>query len=114
MAKPPSTQIVAPVTKSEARDAKKTAAPAHSSGLPQRPARNEENNQRVMSELQALGVPALAVKVDVSARGELQPALKKVEETLALLFGNPVFDCNNCPRRLEKFTGKLDSSTLPR
>jgi 2-deoxy-D-gluconate 3-dehydrogenase len=45
-------------------------------------ARNEEKNQRVMSELQALGVPALAVKVDVSARGELQPALKKVEETL--------------------------------
>jgi NAD(P)-dependent dehydrogenase (short-subunit alcohol dehydrogenase family) len=35
-----------------------------------------------MSELQALGVPGLAVKVDVSARGELQPALKKVEETL--------------------------------
>jgi 2-dehydro-3-deoxy-D-gluconate 5-dehydrogenase len=45
-------------------------------------ARNEEKNQRVMSELQALGVPALAVKVDVSARGELQSALKKVEETL--------------------------------
>ena len=45
-------------------------------------ARNEEKNQRVMSELQALGVPGLAVKVDVSARGELQPALKKVEETL--------------------------------
>jgi len=44
-------------------------------------ARNEEKNQRVMSELQALGVPALAVKV-VSARGELQSALKKVEETL--------------------------------
>ena len=35
-----------------------------------------------MSELQALGVAALAVKVDVSARGELQPALEKVEETL--------------------------------
>jgi 2-dehydro-3-deoxy-D-gluconate 5-dehydrogenase len=45
-------------------------------------ARNEEKNQRVMSELQSLGVAALAVKVDVSARGELQPALKKVEETL--------------------------------
>ena len=45
-------------------------------------ARNEEKNQRVMSELQPLGVAALAVKVDVSARGELQPALKKVEETL--------------------------------
>ena len=45
-------------------------------------ARNEEKNQRVISELQALGVAALAVKVDVSARGELQPALEKVEETL--------------------------------
>jgi 2-dehydro-3-deoxy-D-gluconate 5-dehydrogenase len=45
-------------------------------------ARNEEKNQRVISELQALGVAALAVKVDVSARGELQPALEKVEQTL--------------------------------
>src|SRR5580704_11308721 len=38
MEQPPSTQMVAPVTKSEARDAKKTAVPAHSSGLPKRPA----------------------------------------------------------------------------
>ena len=45
-------------------------------------ARNEAKNQRVMSELQALGVRALTVRVDVSARGELQPALEKVEETL--------------------------------
>jgi NAD(P)-dependent dehydrogenase (short-subunit alcohol dehydrogenase family) len=45
-------------------------------------ARNEEKNQRVMSELQALGVAALAVRVDVAERGELQPALEKVEETL--------------------------------
>jgi 2-dehydro-3-deoxy-D-gluconate 5-dehydrogenase len=45
-------------------------------------ARNEEKNQRVMSELQALGVAALAVRVDVAARGELQPAMEKVEETL--------------------------------
>src|SRR5271156_3135717 len=45
-------------------------------------ARNEEKNQGVLSELQPLGVAALAVKVDVSARGELEPALKKVEETL--------------------------------
>ena len=34
-------------------------------------ARNEEKNQRVMGELQALGVAALAVRVDVAARGEL-------------------------------------------
>lgn len=45
-------------------------------------ARNEEKNERVMGELQALGVPALALKVDVAVRGQLQPALEKVEETL--------------------------------
>jgi 2-dehydro-3-deoxy-D-gluconate 5-dehydrogenase len=45
-------------------------------------ARNEEKNQRVMDELKELGVPALAVKVDVSVRGQLQPAFEKVEKTL--------------------------------
>ena len=45
-------------------------------------ARNEEKNQRVTTELHALGVPALAVKTDLAARGQLQPALEKVEETL--------------------------------
>jgi hypothetical protein len=37
MEKPPSMQMVAPATKSDARDAKKTAVPGHSSGLPKRP-----------------------------------------------------------------------------
>ena len=45
-------------------------------------AHNEEKNQRVLGELQALGVPALAVRVDVTERGQLQPALEKVEEAL--------------------------------
>ena len=45
-------------------------------------ARNEEKNQRVMGELQALGVRALAVRVDVTERGQLQPGLEKVEEML--------------------------------
>jgi 2-deoxy-D-gluconate 3-dehydrogenase len=45
-------------------------------------ARNEEKNQRVLGELQALGVRALAVRVDVTERDQLQPALEKVEETL--------------------------------
>lgn len=45
-------------------------------------ARNEEKNQHVISEIQALGVAALAVKVDVSVREELRPALAKVEEAL--------------------------------
>ena len=45
-------------------------------------ARNEEKNQRVMGELQAMGVRALAVRVDVTERLQLQPALEKVEEAL--------------------------------
>ena len=45
-------------------------------------ARNEEKNQRVIGELQVLGVRTLAVRVDVAERGQLQPALEKVEETL--------------------------------
>jgi len=45
-------------------------------------ARNEEKNQRILDELQALGVRALAVRVDVTERGQLQPALEKVEEAL--------------------------------
>jgi 2-deoxy-D-gluconate 3-dehydrogenase len=45
-------------------------------------ARNEEKNERVMDELHALGVPALAVKIDLAERGQLQPALDKVEKEL--------------------------------
>ncbi|HVQ20538.1 MAG TPA: SDR family oxidoreductase, partial [Terrimicrobiaceae bacterium] len=45
-------------------------------------ARNEEKNQCVWSELHALGVPTFAMRVDVTARGQLQSALEKVEETL--------------------------------
>src|ERR1700750_1587908 len=45
-------------------------------------ARNEEKNQRVMGELQAMGVRALAVRVYVTERLQLQPALEKVEEAL--------------------------------
>jgi 2-dehydro-3-deoxy-D-gluconate 5-dehydrogenase len=45
-------------------------------------ARNEEKNQRVMRELQPLGVAALSVRVDIASREELPPALAKVEETL--------------------------------
>jgi 2-deoxy-D-gluconate 3-dehydrogenase len=45
-------------------------------------ARNEEKNQRVLDELNGLGVPALALRIDITERGQLQPALEKVEETL--------------------------------
>ena len=36
----------------------------------------------MLGELKALRVPTLALKVDVAARGQLQPALEQVEPTL--------------------------------
>src|ERR1700730_1365403 len=45
-------------------------------------ARNEEKNQRVLDELEELGVRALALRIDVTERGQLQLALEKVEEAL--------------------------------
>ena len=44
--------------------------------------RNDEKNQQVLAELKAIGVPSLAMKVDVSHRDELEPALEKVESEL--------------------------------
>jgi NAD(P)-dependent dehydrogenase (short-subunit alcohol dehydrogenase family) len=41
--------------------------------------RNDEKNQRVLAELKAIGVPSIAVKVDVTNRDGLQPALDRVE-----------------------------------
>jgi 2-deoxy-D-gluconate 3-dehydrogenase len=43
--------------------------------------RNDEKNQRVF-RLQAIGVPSVAVKVDVTNRAGLAPALNKVESEL--------------------------------
>jgi 2-deoxy-D-gluconate 3-dehydrogenase len=44
--------------------------------------RNDEKNQRVLSELKAIGVPSLAVRVDVTDRAGLEPALHRVESEL--------------------------------
>lgn len=44
--------------------------------------RNEEKNQKVLSELKAIGVPAMAAKVDVTKRAGLEPALNSVESEL--------------------------------
>ena len=44
--------------------------------------RNGEKNRQVLSELRALGVPSLAVQLDVTNRAGLEPALKKVESEL--------------------------------
>lgn len=45
-------------------------------------ARNEEKNQRVVGELEALGVPGVAVKTDVADRSQLPSALQEVEKKL--------------------------------
>ena len=47
--------------------------------------RNDEKNHRVLSELKAIGVPSLALKVDVTNRAGLEPALKKVESELGCI-----------------------------
>jgi 2-deoxy-D-gluconate 3-dehydrogenase len=44
--------------------------------------RNEQKNQRVLSELKKIGVPSIAVKVDMTDRAGLEPALQKVEAEL--------------------------------
>src|ERR1700690_131192 len=46
---------------------------------------NDEKNQRVLSELKAIGVHSMAVKVDVTNRASLEPALNKVERELGSL-----------------------------
>src|ERR1700746_3234841 len=45
-------------------------------------ARNEEKNQQVLAELKSIGVPSMALKVDMTNRAGLQPALNQVESEL--------------------------------
>jgi 2-dehydro-3-deoxy-D-gluconate 5-dehydrogenase len=47
--------------------------------------RNDEKNQRVLSELNAIGRPSMAMKLDVTDRASLEPALNKVERQLGSL-----------------------------
>jgi 2-dehydro-3-deoxy-D-gluconate 5-dehydrogenase len=45
-------------------------------------ARNEERNRAVLDELRALGAARMAVKLDVTDRGSLAPAMEQVERAL--------------------------------
>ena len=45
-------------------------------------ARNEERNRDTLAELEQIGVPAMALKLDVSQRKTLKPALQAVERKL--------------------------------
>jgi hypothetical protein len=44
--------------------------------------RNDEKNQQVLSELKAIGVPSIAVKIDLTDRAALEPALSRVASEL--------------------------------
>jgi 2-deoxy-D-gluconate 3-dehydrogenase len=44
--------------------------------------RNEEKNRRVLAELKTIGVPSIAVKVDLTDRAALEPAFNRVESEL--------------------------------
>ena len=45
-------------------------------------ARNEEKNRRVLAELRAIGRPALVLRLDVTDRAALAPAVAQVEQEL--------------------------------
>jgi len=44
--------------------------------------RNEDKNNNTLAELKAIGVKAMALKIDITKRTELAPAIKKVEQEL--------------------------------
>ena len=44
--------------------------------------RNEEKNQRVLDELQKIGNPAMALRVDLTQRDQHEPAMQKIERQL--------------------------------
>ena len=44
--------------------------------------RNEEKNNSTLAELKEIGVPAIALRVDITNRNELAPSLNKVEQEL--------------------------------
>src|ERR1700688_785200 len=44
--------------------------------------RNEEKNRHVLAELKTIGVPSIAVKVDLTDRAALEPAWNRVESEL--------------------------------
>ena len=44
--------------------------------------RNEEKNKNTLSELKKIGIPSMAMQVDITNRSELGPAIKKVENEL--------------------------------
>jgi 2-dehydro-3-deoxy-D-gluconate 5-dehydrogenase len=68
--------------------------------------RNDEKNQRVLSELKAIGVPSIAMRVDMTNREGLGPALNRVESEL----GSLIILVNNA-RNVSLSGGVLEEKT---
>ena len=47
--------------------------------------RNEEKHEIVVSQLKAIGVPSVAVAIDLTNRADLEPALSRVENELGVI-----------------------------
>jgi 2-deoxy-D-gluconate 3-dehydrogenase len=57
--------------------------------------RNEEKNENTLSELKEIGIPAMAMQVDITNRSALEPAVTKVENELgniSILVNNAAID----------------------
>ncbi len=57
-------------------------------------ARDEEKNRATLADVRALGVPGMALRVDLAERAALQPALDEIERTLGpinILVNNAAF-----------------------
>ena len=81
--------------------------------------RNDEKNQRVLSELKAIGVPSIATKVDVTNRAGLEPALEKVDRELGSLgilvnnAGNASLSAVCCRKNRKTGTASSRRNSMP-
>ena len=66
--------------------------------------RNEEKNQNVLGELQEIGNPAMALRIDLSQRDQLEPALDEIERQLSAVFLFSKFAARSMTKRK---TGKI-------
>ena len=73
-------------------------------------ARNEEKNRGVLGELAKVGAPAIALKLDVTERDRLRPAMEEVEQRL----GPVSILVNNAGIAISRSALKLEASAWDR
>jgi 2-deoxy-D-gluconate 3-dehydrogenase len=73
-------------------------------------ARNQEKNRSVLAELERLGARAVAIRLDVTERAELEPAMAEVERAL----GPISILVNNAGISIQKSAAKHDADSWDR